>query len=559
MLTKILTYLCCLCLSLAANASAIPGTWSTDNFFSSTTNHNNNNLWNNIRNQFKLLPDHYPRLLRNEIKTYSSNAYTMNILFNNAGPYFDYVYQETQKRGMPAEIALIPMVESGYNPFAYSRVGATGLWQMMPGTASGFGLTINWWYDGRRDIIASTKAALDYLSYLHDFFNNDWLLAIAAYDAGEGTVKAAIGHNKSIQQPTDYWSLSLPGETENYVPKLLALTAILAADDHFGVKIPQLDNKPYFSIINMQSQIDINQTAKLAGVDLSLVRQLNPGFRRWATLPDEPYQLLLPTDKAPIFKAALKEIPKSARVTWQHHAVFNGETLGGIAAHYHTTTAILKRVNNLKGNLIHRHQSLLVPLTRHGKFNKMDMDLQHGAIAEDGIPGPRRVMHRVTVRDNLWTIAAHYGVTVNELRFWNTLSYRAKLRVNEELIIWLPHRGDPRIRYDHITIKAGDTLSVIANRHHTTTKKLRTLNQLKNNTIRVRQTLTIPVKAFSTYHPRAARKHHMINHVVKPGDTLSSIAKHYQTTVQTLLLWNPKRQHALKKHLKLGSKITIYT
>jgi membrane-bound lytic murein transglycosylase D len=514
-------------------------------------------LWNAMASRFRLLPDSYPFILQRDIRSFSRNPYYINELINNAGPYIYYIYQQTYKRHMPSEIALIPMIESAYDPFEYSSAGATGLWQMMPGTASGFGLTINWWYDGRRDIVASTKAALDYLSYLHNFFNNNWLLAIAAYDAGEGTVQAAIRHNRRLGKPTDYWSLSLPRETENYVPKILALAAIIANPTHYGLTLPSIPNHPYFAIIPMNSQIDLNQAAKLAGVDKGVIRELNPGFRRWATLPDEPYDFLLPIDKAQGFVDALSQIPPTDRVTWRHHKVISSETLSGIANHYHTRVAILKQVNDLRSSRIHIGQSLLVPLTVNGNFNHIDINLQHGAIAEDDLPGPRHVIHTVIPVDNLWTIAAHFGVTVSELRYWNKLGYREKLHVGEKLNIWLPPKTSPAIRYDNYVVKSGDSLSMIAHRYHTKVSMIRHANKMRNNRIRIGQTLSIPIKTRVPYHHYSHKyKHEMSMVTVKPGDTLSGIAARYGLSSRDIIRANKNLAH--NSPIKPGEKLRVY-
>ncbi len=457
-----------------------------------------------MRSNFQLLPSHYPLSLQRDIYRFYHHRSYLNELVNNAGPYIFYIYQQTQLRNMPAEIALIPMVESGYNPFVYSRVGATGLWQIMPGTASGFGLTINWWYDGRRDITASTKAALDYLAYLHNYFNNDWLLAIAAYDSGEGTVQHALRYNQRHHRPLDFWSLPLPRETRNYVPKLLALSAIIASPYHYGITISSIPNQPYFAAVDMHEQIGIAQAAKLAGVDRQMMRSLNPGFRRWATQPDQSYTLLLPFDKLRAFKQGLAEIQHSERVTWHHHTVLAGETLSDIALHYHTRVNILRQVNNLPNNNIRIKQSLLVPLSMSGKFDHLDIDLQHGAIAEDQLPGPRRRIHTVSNNDSLWRIASQYDVTVRELEFWNGLNYQSKLKKDDKLIIWLPSKTNPHIRYSHYTVKSGDSLSVIAHRYHSTMHAMRRINHLKSNRIRIGQSLTIPSSHYSHIHHRKA-------------------------------------------------------
>lgn len=511
------------------------------------------NIWETMQPYFKLLPENFPIVLQDQLRQLAHNQYYIDELVENASPYIYYVFRQTQLRHMPAEIALLPMIESDYNPFAYSKAGATGLWQMMPGTASGFGLSINWWYDGRRDIVASTKAALDYLSYLHSFFHNNWLLAIAAYDSGEGTVRAAIRHNKRLHKPIDFWSLPLPKETQHYIPKLLALSAIFAKDNHYGVHIASIPNQPYFSTIAMDSQINLSQAAKLSGVDKQLLRQLNPGFRRWATSPDEPYTFVLPTTKKSAFLHALHSIPKLDRVNWQHHKVVSGDTLSEIAADAHTTTSVLKKVNNLKDSHIRIGQNLLIPMTINGKLDHLDMDLQHGTIAEEDLPGPRRISYTVKANDSLWTIAARYGVTIRELTFWNKLNSHSKLESGDQLTIWQPKKAKP-LRFSHYTVKAGDSLSQIAAHYHVSRQVIQKANGLKSSRIRVKQHLTIPL---STAKKPAKKRKPTNSHtvIVKAGDTLSGIAHQHHLTLKQLNKLNPKlAQHQL---LKPGQSIKV--
>ena len=213
-----------------------------------------------------------------QIAWYKKHPEYIRKLSENARPYMYYVYHEVKKRGMPAEIALVPMIESGYDPYAYSHAGAAGLWQMMPTTAAGFGLHLNWWYDGRRDIYASTTAALDYLEYLHNFFHGDWLDALAAYDSGEGHVLSRIRYNAHHHRDTHFWALKLPRETRRYIPKLLALSQIIEHPRQYHVYLPPIPNKPYFSRITTPGQIDLNVAAKHAEIDINKIYELNPGL-----------------------------------------------------------------------------------------------------------------------------------------------------------------------------------------------------------------------------------------------------------------------------------------
>lgn len=513
-------------------------------------------LWQTMGHRMQLLPKTPPASVEHWIRYYRRNPLYINTLINNAAPYLEYVYSQTQKNQMPAEIALIPMIESNYDPFAISKDGAVGLWQIMPGTASGFGLTINWWYDGRRDIYASTQGALNYFNYLNQFFHGNWLLAIAAYDSGEGTVQKAIRYNKKHGLPTDYWDLHLPGETEQYVPKLLALAYIVSDRDHDGIDLPDLPSHPTVKNLEMHSQVDIDQAAKLAGVDPELLRELNPGFRRWATPPSQDYHLLIPADVSATFEKALGQIPNSDRVTWQHHNVIANETLSGIAQEYHTRVALLKEINHLNTSQIHVGQSLLVPQSMHGKVNNIDVNLENNTIAEDALPGPRRAVHIVKSDDSLWTIAQRNGVTVRQIRFWNKLSEKDRLHKDQQLLIWLPARANPKVRYDSYVVQAGDTIDGIAQQFHTKAHAIAVANKLKNSNLHIGQQLVIPVV------PTIVKKDHYLTnqniyvHYVKNGESLSTIAHKYHLSSKDLIRMNPHLK--TEEVISVGEPIDIY-
>ena len=271
---------------------------------------------------------------------------------------------------MPAELALVPMIESGYDPFAYSSKGATGIWQMMPTTAASFGLTMDWWYDARRDTIASTQYALNYLNQLHTDFH-DWLLAMAAYDAGQGAIEQAIQYNQNLGKATDFWSLPLAYETKSYVPKLLALAAIIANPDAYHVQLPAIADASYFSVIPLPSQITLTQAAQLADVSESVIQQLNPGLRRWATESGQAYDLLIPMSSAKDFKEHMKVLFGHEQVTWTYHEVRVGDTLQNIAENYHTTVNVLQKANGLKSEeSVSVGEGILVPLWLHHKFGE---------------------------------------------------------------------------------------------------------------------------------------------------------------------------------------------
>jgi len=267
-----------------------------------------NNLWNRIPRGYKLSAiDNYQ--IQKEIRKFVSNpSYFWNIS-TKARPYLYHIVAEVERRGIPLEIALLPAIESAFKPTALSHKSAAGLWQFIPATGRDYGLVQNRWYDGRRDITKSTKAALTYLQYLHDLFGDDWALALAAYNYGEGNVRKAIRRNRARGKPTDFWSLKLPRETRQYVPKLLALARIVANPQRYGVRLQPIANQRYFKQVNINRPIDLSLAAQLASMPLSEFKLLNPGYRRDTTAPRGPYYLTLPVNKVAQFRQRLAKVP----------------------------------------------------------------------------------------------------------------------------------------------------------------------------------------------------------------------------------------------------------
>lgn len=346
--------------------------------------HKKHDLWYDLRKQFQLANKTKHARVKQQIAWYVRHPKYLQRMLNQAAPYLYYIEHRVTTRNLPGELALVPIIESEYDPFTYSRVGASGLWQIMPETGSGFGLKQNWWYDGRRDIYASTRAALDYLTHLNSFFNGDWLLAMAAYDAGEGKVQRAINSNKQQGLATDYWSLSLPQETNLYVPRLLALSVIVSDPERYGFTLPNIVNRPYFDQVDVGFQIDLTKAAKLAGINVTEMYKLNPGYDHWATDPKGPHVLVLPIDKINQFKqnlavAPIKKVAPSpdvskqlvaavkstkqisqrdkkgmplknivvAETPAQHYTVKHGDTLLSITHKLHVKLEQLRRWNNL--------------------------------------------------------------------------------------------------------------------------------------------------------------------------------------------------------------------
>lgn len=320
------------------------------------------NIWNIVASHIHVGPEVNRPEVQAQIKWFTSHPHMLHNMIRDATPFIYYVYQETQRRHMPTEFTLLPMIESGYYPYSLSDVGAAGIWQMMPETARDYGLTIDWWYDARRDIITSTNAALNFLVRLHAGEKN-WDLAAASYNAGEGAVDGAIARNRRAGKARDFWDLPLPKETRDYVPRLLAIAAIIKDPARYGVSMPNVPDVPYFVAFTLKSQIDVAEASKLAEVPQSVIVRLNTGMRRFATNLKGKYTLLIPAMAAQTFQDNLAKLAGKPETSWQYHKILKGETLEGIAENYHTSLALLESINNLKTGIAKVGSGILVPIS----------------------------------------------------------------------------------------------------------------------------------------------------------------------------------------------------
>lgn len=267
-----------------------------------TLNGSRSQLWARLRKNYDMGQRHKntadQKRIQRFVTEYRNGEKQLTRMTHRASPYLYYIVEELEKRKLPGELALLPMIESAFEPQANSPKGAAGLWQFMPKTGKYYGLKQDQWYDGRRDVAASTSAALNYLEILHKQFDNNWLLALAAYNAGEGRVSKAIKRNAKAGKPTNFWSLELPKETKDYVPKFLALAEVVAHPEKHDLSLPAIENKPYLVPVNPGKALDFNKVSKLADMEVNEVKRLNPGYRRQSTHPKGPQQLLLPTENA---------------------------------------------------------------------------------------------------------------------------------------------------------------------------------------------------------------------------------------------------------------------
>ena len=452
-----------------------------------------------------------------EVATYSSRPDFLDRTFKRGSRYLYYIVAELERRNMPLELALLPVVESAFNPVAYSRSRASGLWQFIPSTGKHYGLKQNWWVDERRDVLMSTNAALDYLQRLHDYFDGDWYLAIAAYNGGEGTVKAAILRNAGAGRPTDFWSLDLRPETRDYVPKLLAIRRIVGDPSAYGLEFAPIANVPYFGIVDPGRQVNLEQAATLAGISRDDMFALNPAFNRMTTPPDGPHRLLLPVGNVEQFQLAMASEEGVARVAAnavepppvRTHRVRAGDTLSGIARRYGVRVTDLSAANGMRSSsTIHPGETLKIPGvfdadTADGEIAAARTDIlaqlperQPGGVATVARPqakssGPK--VHVVRAGDTLWAVSKRYDVTVPALAAANGLQPTADLRIGTRLEIpdgSSTGKGEStRLSYE---VRSGDTLTRIADRFNVSVRQLADWNNLnKSQTLRTGQRLVV--------------------------------------------------------------------
>ncbi|TRX73477.1 lytic transglycosylase [Pseudomonas mangiferae] len=473
-------------------------------------------IWERMRLGFQLQGEigTNPRIERQRLWFVGNPSFIENAS-SRGSLYIHYVVERLEERDMPLELALLPVIESAYNPFAYSRSDAVGLWQFIPSTGRYYNLRQTNWYDGRRDITASTNAALSYLSRLHDMFNGDWLLALAAYNAGEGTVSRAIERNQKLGLPTDYWNLALPQETQDYVPKLLALSQLVLSPVAYGVNLNPIANEPYFEVVECKQRLDLSRVAALANIEEDELYQLNPAFKKRITL-DGPQHLLVPTQKAGLLATSLSSMKPEDVPDWQQYRVRRGDTLDRIAGRYGVPVATLRSINDLSSNRLRVGQQLSVPMSA-GAPRLSEPSVSRALASSASVSRPTARAYTVRNGDNLWQIAKVNNVDVKDIQRWNRLSGNA-LKTGQVLQLQAP---------------AGKAPSVM---------------------------LASADKAPAAAKPAATstRREDVTYYKVREGDSMYLIAKRFNVEMQHLRNWNPRSGHALKPGqtltLRLGSR-----
>jgi membrane-bound lytic murein transglycosylase D len=416
--------------------------------------------------------------------------------WGRASLWLYYIVSQIEQRKMPTELALLPVIESAFEPYAYSRARAAGLWQFISDTGHRFGLKQDYWYDGRRDPIEATRAALDYLQELHDEFNGDWLLAVAAYNCGELAVERAIERNQRLGKPTDFWHLKLPTETRGYVPELLAMRRLVSNPERYGLEFSPIPNEPYFVTIQTGGQIDLQVVAELSGVTVEDLYELNPAFHRWATDPTGPYHLLVPADAAEGLQQTVLQLTPEQRMRVEHYTVRHGDTIASIATHFRTKPDVIRQLNDLDtAELPVIDTSLRVP----SPDIQLPEKAARAALLADAPPGRLRrhhgkpSIHVVRRGDTLFALAQRLGTDPQTLAQINGLNPSDRLRAGQKL-----------------RVNATDMVATAPSKASNTT-------------------------AASSASANGARR---MTYTVRRGDTLYSIAHLLQVTVNDLADWN---------------------
>jgi membrane-bound lytic murein transglycosylase D len=434
-----------------------------------------------------------------QLAWFEHNPDYLERVFQRGQRYLYHVVTEVEARGMPLEFALLPVVESAYEPFAYSVSRAAGMWQFIPDTGRRFGLKQNWWFDGRRDVIESTRAALDYLQALHDQFDGDWLLAIAAYNVGENAVQRQMDYNRAHGKPTDFWHLKLPAETRAYVPKLLAMKRLMAEPERYGLEFAVIPNEPYFAVIETNSQIDLKIAAHLAGASYDELAALNPGYNRWATDPEGPHRMLVPIDNADGFEAALQTLSPDERVRFAVHEVARRDTLATIAKQYGTSVAVIAKINDLKDGKVTAGESLKIPEISGELPDKVLLAASRVDRPDQGGRRQRQIVYRVRAGETLSSIARRHGMPVSTLARLNNMGAADALVKGQRLVIKASARryrdegvvSGRRVLY---TVHRGDTVFSISRQFQVSVPQLKSWNGLnQHHQIRAGQRLVMYV------------------------------------------------------------------
>jgi len=505
-------------------------------------------VWDEIASNLTLGDAHFDDF-SSYVAFYQKRPKHLKRVSKRAQPYLHYIFSEVKSRNMPYEMALLPIIESGFQVTAKSHQSALGLWQFMPQTGHLYGLEKNWWYEGRQDVVQSTDAALTYLKKLYDLNNDDWLLALASYNGGIGNVWKAVKKfqkkNPTVENPS-FWQIRpyLPKETQHYVPQLLAVAHTLQNREAFNQEFEPISNTAYFEVIKLDKQIALDKVASLSGTPDAVLAQLNPGYLRPATPPNGPHNIALPIEQVALFQQQLAADGSVFDIQWTKHKIKSGDTLSEISQKYKTSTSAIKKLNNMRNSSIRVGKTLLIPLPQQ-YAKTFNVDTQ----AKQRYKGPK-FAHTVKAGESLWAIARYYNTDTKTLSQWNNIGVRTPLQTGQKLEI----RSDQYGHQQSYTLKAGESLWTVAQKFDVTTAELSKWNNIKQS-----QTLQ-PGMKLSVWLPKSdkhtngqqnmtalleSKKYR--RYTVKSGDNLWDIAMANKVSIQVIAAYNAIPEKAFLK------------
>ncbi|MCK9504021.1 MAG: LysM peptidoglycan-binding domain-containing protein [Porticoccaceae bacterium] len=429
-------------------------------------------IWPIIENELAFSNNIPDRKVSSQLAWLDSNQKYFDNTLKRANIYLPYVLDRVLDAGLPSEVALLPFIESAYNPFAESPSGAAGLWQFIPATGNLYGLDQSQWYEGRKDIVQSTDAAIRYIQLLNESFEGDWLLTFAAYNGGPGTVKRAIEANERKGLKTDFWSLDLPQETRRYVPRLVALSKVITQPDKYEIDRMSIPVKPSFDIVKLDKPIDLAKAAKIADMGGDDIYKLNPGYTRWATPPSGPYHLVLPADLSSDFLDRLASLPEKHWQPGSQYRVKAGDTLSKIARAQGVSTKELAIINNLNSNSI----------LKIGQVLKTPAAVNLTAAKPSFTTTTPLTRYRVQPGDSLWSIAKTHNIQPKDLLVWNNLNANAVIKPGQTLQFYKGAQPSTN-QANNYQVKQGDSLYNIAKRFRVAVNDLMAWNDLATNSL----------------------------------------------------------------------------
>lgn len=534
-------------LAVVASVVVLTGCASSGNSSKnySSSNGQQKDVWERIRKGLKM-PDLQDDRVEYWTNYYAARPASVQIMAQRSSKYIHYITQELERRNMPTELALLPFVESAYNAKAVSSAKAAGLWQFIPSTGTHYNLTQDWWKDERRDPVQSTHAALNYLSYLHGFQDNDWHLALASYNWGEGAVKRSRERNASLGLGTDYLSLKMPKETRDYVPKLQAFENIIRNPARYGIKLPHVADQPYFEKIRNTQDMDLDVAARLAEISVDEFRELNPSFQRSVLLNEHSPQILLPKHKVTAFKRNLKNY-RGALSTWEGYTPAPGESLASIADKYGISLDKLKSLNGYgaKQTVALSSRTLMVPRNSGAPAGITPNDIMAPAIntAAPAMLASNENIARPSAMSP--TVPAQVSAPIPSPAVKSRPAMASASAVNVDPLADIIYS-----RSNSAAVMAGvHAVPVAASSAAVTAAVSRPAVLKRPAVIAAAQATAKPAvrtASLTKPAPNASAKKKVSVHKVAKGDTLYSLAKRYNTSVQDLKALNNMTNAALK-------------